>query len=93
MRPEINLKVIAPRGHALRDGGIVWSGVLTCDGKRVLIFENRGDGGCCRLDWKPGIDRAPIERALERLTTASFEAVDAGLGVLWDRAMMQACAS
>ena len=85
---SMRLEVIGARGFETRRG-IFWSGVLVADGARVLRFENAGDGGCTSLDWKPGIDRAPIEAALKAMVPrGTFEPLDAALGDLWDKAML-----
>lgn len=85
----MDMRVIAPRGHELPDGGIAWSGVLIVDGERVLRFSNAGRGGCLDLDWRPRYARrTEVERALAALADHEFEAVDAGIGVLWDAAVI-----
>ena len=82
------LTVTNPKAHRTRRG-LAWKGLLRADGKPVALFENAGDGGCLRIDWKPGIDIMAVKAALRATVPGeTFEAVDTAIGTLWDNAML-----
>jgi hypothetical protein len=84
----MKFQVKAPKARDTRRG-LFWAGVLYADGKAVMMFENAGDGGCTHFDWKPGIEREPIEAALRALVPGEdFEPLDKAVGELWDTAML-----
>lgn len=94
-RPAVKVPapVLVVRGAKYMDmaGGLAWSGVLFADNLPVLKFENRADGGCLYLDWRPGMApefRKLIEDTLKAMPEAGdFEPVDGALGFLWDVAI------
>jgi hypothetical protein len=83
------LEVRNPRAHETMRG-LYWAGVLYADGVPVCRFEDRADGGCLVLEWRPGLDSGPIEDALRAMMPGeTIEPVEQAIGRLWDAALLR----